>query len=186
MDSEAPTDTVSQTISEATFLVTELRYTLGQIHVQVGDLDESTRENATCGDRSVSSILREMQEAERRYQQRYSELLGASPQDLEGTATLPLPVNEEQDETSDEQNAFEHQRAVTIALLERAGDEWPDELLELVREHVTGDRRNTTDLAECRRAYFETDNRPDLDEPLTETEPEIVRSPEPRERSDRP
>jgi hypothetical protein len=91
---------------------------------------------------------------------------------------VPLPLNEDVSEESDEQNDFEHNRAQTIALLEEAGDNWPADLLDLVRQHVAEDRRHTTDLAECRMKYFETDTRSDLDEPLTERD-DLLRKPEP-------
>ena len=41
------------TISEPQFMLTELRYTLGQLHVQVLDLDPETRSKALCEGRSI-------------------------------------------------------------------------------------------------------------------------------------
>lgn len=186
MDAEAPTDTVNQTISEATFLLTELRYTLGQIHVQIGDLDAEARRSAMCGDRSVESILQDMMTSEDRYQEQYAKFLGVDTSKLHAPDQIvPLPLNEDISELPQEQDDFEHNRAQTIALLESAGDNWPDELLALVRQHVAEDRRHTTDLAECRMRYFESDTRPDLDEPLT-AQDGIAREPDPSGESDRP
>jgi hypothetical protein len=168
LDTQAPTDTVSETISEATFLLTELRYTLGQMHVQIGDLDEETRKTAKCGDRSAADILAEMMRSEDAYQERYAQILGIDASKLKpAEEVVPLPLSEEVDEESQEQNDFEHNRAQTIALLDQAGDSWPAELLDLVRQHVAEDRRHTTSLAECRKHLYDTDSRPDNDEPLT-------------------
>jgi hypothetical protein len=126
MDAEAPTDTVNQTISEATFLLTELRYTLGQIHVQIGDLDAETRRSAMCRDRSVESILQDMMASEDRYQEQYAQLLGVDVSSLHAPDQIvPLPMNEEVSELPQDQDDFEHNRAKTIALLENAGDNWP-------------------------------------------------------------
>lgn len=153
-------------IPESTFLLTELKYTLGQLHVQVLDLDEATRKSTLCGDRSIEQILQEMLQYEGEYQAKYRGLLHASTSTQAEDIPVPLPVNAGEEVPSQE-NSFEHKRAQTIALLETAQGDWPPELLDLAREHVTQDRRHTTDLAECRKAYLHQEQRPDLNEPLT-------------------
>jgi hypothetical protein len=174
------TTTATTTISEATFLLTELRYTLGQTHVQIGDLDQSAREASVSGDRSVADILSEMRQSESRYQEQYSRILGVASDALpEADTIVPLPINAGVSEMTHEQQTFEKRRGRTIALLETANDEWSHELFDLVRQQVADDRRFTTSLAACRSANFQTDSRPDLDEPLTTTEDDIIREPTP-------
>lgn len=146
----------TETISEPTFLLTELRYTLGQLHVQLGDLDDQSRQTMRCGDRSVDDILQEMLEYESRYQAEYAQMLQTSvPQ--EGA-----------DQQFRGHAAFEQRRAQTVAMLEAAGEDWPPQLIETVKQQIARDRASTTQIAECRKAAFETDQRPDLDEPLTQ------------------
>jgi hypothetical protein len=179
LENEAAVDTTSATISESTFLLTELRYTLGQIHVQIGDMDEKARGMALYGDRTISDILAEMQSTEDEYQEKYGAMLGVDVASLHPSEQIvPLPISDEVDENAEDQNSFEHNRAQTIAMLEGAGDAWPPALVDLVRRHVSADRTHTTQLAECRKQYFETDTRPDLDQSLTETE-DVVREPWP-------
>jgi hypothetical protein len=158
-----------ETISEPQFLLTELRYTLGQLHVQVLDLDAETRAGAPREGRSIDMILDEMLADEDSYQRKYSSLLDA-PVPETGADDVPLPVSDT--ESSDTREArFEHKRAQTIALLERAGNTWSPQVLELVKEQVQKDRQQTTAIAECRKSYFEADQRPDLNQPIT-THPE--------------
>jgi hypothetical protein len=155
-----------ETISESTFLITELRYTLGQLHVQVLDLDPETRASLKCGDRSIDEILADMLTAEDRAQARYAEILQeAGPETDGGQTNVPLPVNEGEEQPGVE-TAFEHRRAQTIEILERAGSNWPKELLDAVKEQIGEDRKMTTLIAECRKNYFTQDQRPDLDKPL--------------------
>jgi hypothetical protein len=164
----------SDTISEAQFLLTELRYTLGQLHVQVLDLDEKARESVICGDRSIEDILDEMERKEDEALGRYSELVGTRADAAAPVENL-LPVGETEEAVGHE-GEFEQKRARTIALLEGAGEAWPPELVDAVRQQVQEDRKYTTEIAECRRAYFERDTRPDLNQPLT-TDP----TPQPQE-----
>jgi hypothetical protein len=165
----------SGTISEADFLLTELRYTLGQLHVQVLDLDDDSRQSVMCGDRSIEEVLAQMAREEDENLGKYAELLHTSVP-VNADETVPLPVTSAEEATGEE-GSFERKRARTIALLERAGENWPSDLLNAVREHVQRDRRYTTEIAECRKAYFEADTRPDLNEPLTT-------SPHPHEKSE--
>lgn len=179
MDTQAPADSVDGTISQAEFLLTELKYTLGQIHVQIGDLDAETRRSAMCEGRTVDGILQEMMKSEDHYLEEYASLLGVDSREFNAAEQdIPLPLNADVDEATDDQNDFEHKRAQTIALLESAGDVWPQPVLDLVKQHVSEDRRHTTELAECRIKYFESDSRPDLDQPLTEHD-DLVRKPAP-------
>jgi hypothetical protein len=155
-----------ETISESTFLLTELRYTLGQLHVQVLDLDPETRQTAVCGDRSIEQILSDLLESESKWQARYSQILQAKPRSSARDTEVPLPVNSDDEQMSVE-NTFEHRRAQTIAMLEGVGDPWPQELTDSVKQQIGEDRRITTDIAECRKTHFNQDQRPDLNEPLT-------------------
>lgn len=161
-------DASSGTISEATFLITELRYTLGQLHVQLGEMDRETRAAMMCGDRSAESILQELIASETDYQNKYARLLRVQqPASDETTVRIPLPIREDDSEDGTGQPEFEQLRSRTIAMLEEAGDNWPDGLVELVKEQVAHDRQHTTDLAECRRQFLGREQRPNLNEPLT-------------------
>lgn len=145
-------------ISESSFLLTELRYTLGQLHVQLADIDSSTTNEATAGIYGrIHDILGRMAEYEARYHIQYSEITHAQvPAEASG-----LPAEPE--------STFEARRGQTIALLEQVREPWPESLLELVRNHVAEDRHNTTAIAEERKALFEQDQRPDLAAPLHPT-----------------
>jgi hypothetical protein len=133
--------------------------------VQVLDLDPETRSKVLCEGRSIDGILEEMIRDEGSCQRRYSELLGQGPGQVDAEAS-PLPVGETDVPPSLETN-FEHIRGQTLALLERASSPWPPELLEAVKAQVQKDRVRTTQIAECRKAHFETDQRPDLNQPIT-------------------
>lgn len=152
------------TISEARFLLTELRYTLGQLHVQVLDLDESARTESGNGPQSIDAILSDMVRHEGEYQARYSGMLGASLPAL-NVREIPLPINENEAQPGRE-HTFEQKRAQTIALLEQAGENWSEDLLDLVKHQVQQDRKCATAIAERRKSAFEHDQRPDLNEPL--------------------
>lgn len=157
----------ANTISEAEFLLTELRYTLGQLHVQVLDLDAETRKSALCGDRSIEQILQDLVQQEETFQGRYADLMRTSAPEGSGTdQPVPLPTSQAE-ETSGTESTFEHLRAQTIAMLEGTGGTWPPALLEAVKDQVAADRKATTEIAECRKQYFEQPQRPDLTEPLT-------------------
>jgi hypothetical protein len=120
-----------------------------------------------------------MQQSEDRYQDAYARILRVDPSTMSGGEQIvPLPINAEVSEMSEDQETFEQNRARTIALLETAGDGWTQELLDLVRRQVADDRRHTTALAECRKVYFAGDTRPDLAEPLTQSD-DVVREPTP-------
>lgn len=162
----------STTISEEDFLLTELRYTLGQLHVQVLDLDEATRTWAADVETSIESILSDMLGYEKEYQSRYATLVHVSASHAAGDEHSILPVNAVADPNSEE-NRFEHERSHTIALLEQANTPWPSELLAAVKDHVQQDRQHTTKIAEYRRRYFEQDQRPDLQEPLVPPERDV-------------
>jgi hypothetical protein len=154
------------TISESAFLLTELRYTLGQLHVQVLDLDAETRNKILCGDRTIDQTLSDMVASEGQWQTKYAQMLRiAAPGSDSSDAEVPLPVNAD-DEQPGVETVFEHKRAQTIAMLEKVSGDWPEELLDAVKQQVAEDRRLTTDIAECRKTYFAQDRRPDLEEPL--------------------
>jgi len=146
----------AEAISEPQFLLTELRYTLGQLNVQLGDLTTRQEQEGGALHPSVREILDTMTRAERKYQEQYSRLTGVG---------LPekVPVQDEGSPAA----GFEQLRIGTIALLEQAQPEWTPELIEAVRQQVADDRQRTTLIAEERKRIFESDQRPDLDEPLT-------------------
>jgi hypothetical protein len=155
-----------QTISESAFLLTELRYTLGQLHVQVLDLDAETRNKLLCGDRTIDQTLSDMVASEGRWQTKFAQLLHVAAPGSDGSdAEVPLPVNAD-DEQPGVETVFEHKRAQTIAMLEKVSDDWPGDLLNAVKQQVAEDRKLTTDIAESRKSYFAQDRRPDLEEPL--------------------
>lgn len=141
---------------ESTFLVTELRYTLGQLHVQLGDLLPDQRTGAYNGT-SVNDVLRSLIHAEAPFQQRLAQMLGT-----EAPATSASAAAEPSDAD------FEQARLATIAMLERAPTPWPPQLTELVRAQVDDDRQKTTQLAELRTRIFSHPSNPALNEPLTE------------------
>jgi hypothetical protein len=152
---QVPTDT----ITEEAFLLTELRYTEGQLHVQLGDLDEASRDAAACEGRTINQILSDMLEQESRYQETYRELLKCAPGERR------------QEEGFVGENEFERRRAETVALLEQAGERWPEELIETVRQHVMADRQHTTQIAECRKSWYEQQGPvTDQSQPLTSPE----------------
>lgn len=159
------------TITEAQFLMTELQYTLGQLHVQLADIDAPTRQSAMCGDRSIEQVLSDMCASEESYQSQYARLLGLQQQDAATVDHVALPVSESEDtaEMPGSQSAFERLRTHTIELLRGTESSWSQEVVDLVKRQVMEDRTQTTQLAECRKTIFERDDRADLDEPLTAT-----------------
>jgi hypothetical protein len=140
-------------------LLTELRYTLGQLHVQLGDLSSSSvRASAANTDRTVEQEVASMVQDEAKYQAQYAQLLNiAAPQSGGETGAAGEEV-------------FIRQRERTLAMLQQAGEPWPEELIAAVQQQVANDRRHTTVIADLRKGLFEQDQRPDLDEPLTRPE----------------
>lgn len=158
----------SDSISEAAFLLTELRYTLGQLHVQVLDLDASQRREQAQGGRTVDDVLGDMAQHEATYQKRILGLLGeARAAEPTVAEEIPLPISNAESDSGTE-SQFEHMRAGTIETLAALGDTWPTGLVDLVREQVQLDRHLTTELANIRMDLFNEDSRPDLEEPLTD------------------
>jgi hypothetical protein len=154
------------TITEAQFLLTELQYTLGQLHVQLADMDEETRRGAMCAGRSVEQVLTDMADAETKYQSQYARLLNLTPTSGETSDHVALPVSDEVQQPG-AQTTFERLRTHTLELLHGTDAAWTQEVLDLVKQQVSEDRTQTTQIAECRKSLFEGDARPDLDEPLT-------------------
>jgi hypothetical protein len=144
-----------QAISEQAFLLTELRYTLGQLHVQLSGLSSDMRTQNLCDGRTIDQVVQEMVTEEVRYQREYASILN-------------LAVAEgHQEQGFVGQDEFERRREQTVAMLEKIGEDWPQRLTDLVKEQVAHDRKSTTEIAECRKSIFAEDQRPDLDEPLT-------------------
>ena len=156
----------TESISEPMFLLTELRYTLGQLHVQLGGLS-TDQKPGTGGQRNLGDILSDMASTEDRYQAEYAQILNLPASEAgKEEDTIPLPINEAE-QVPQHQAHLERERAHTIAILERATEPWPADLLEKVKGQVAQDRAFTTEIAEWRKAQFETPDRGDLDKPLT-------------------
>lgn len=143
-------------IPENVFLLTELRYTLGQLHVQLGDLEPHQRQ-LERGGRSVNRVLQEMMDRERRFQQEY-----ARATHIPAPGAQETPRGEEPDDET-----FEKMRLDTITLLEQV-EPWPDSLLDAIKQQVAGDRAAATELAELRQYIFEHPDNQHLMEPLTQ------------------
>jgi hypothetical protein len=166
---------VPETITESAFLLTELRYTLGQLHVQALDLDDEARRGATYNGKNIEDTLQEMVGYEKEYQSRYAQLLHSqsAPTTVQND-DVPLPVSHA-DEAAGTESDFEHLRAKTINMIEAVPEPWPAELAELVKEHVARDRQSTTQIAEARKSWLSNEQRPDLEEPLTtKNEPHVL------------
>lgn len=145
----------ADTISEPAFLITELRYTLGQLNAQLGDISSRQEAGGTDDRPSIYQVLEAMQRSERAYQEKYRRMTGvAIPEDA--------PVQDAGSPAA----AFERLRIATITMLEQVEGEWPDTLRELVRQQVAEDRQRTTQIANDRKVIFDTDQRPDLNRPL--------------------
>lgn len=145
----------TDSISEPTFLLTELRYTLGQLNTQLGDVNAKQEQQSPGGAPSIDAVLQDMAQAERKCQQQYEKLTGIPAREL--------PIAD----SGSPAEAFEKLRLGTITQLEQVGSTWPAQLVEAVRQQIAEDRRRTTQIANERRNLFEHDQRPDLNEPLT-------------------
>lgn len=146
--------TTETTTSERDFLLTELRYTLGQLHVQLGDLGSNLRAGEESTDRTVFQVVASMIEDEGKYQVQYARMLNVS-----------APADEGGEETGEE--AFVTKREQTLVMLEQVPEPWSQELIASVQQQVANDRMHTTVIADLRKGLFEQDARPDLQEPLT-------------------
>lgn len=149
---EVPADS----ISESTFLLTELRYTLGQLQAQLSGLNPEAFTTAGPNGQSIQQILDEMEAAEDRYQSEYARLLNIQPEER---AVEEGFINESE---------LEEKRDQTVAMLLKAGDNWPQEVMNLAREQVANDRQCTTEIAGIRIALFNQPADPSLEKPLTE------------------
>src|SRR5947209_17020984 len=133
----------SGTITEAQFLLTELQYTLGQLHVQLADMDDETRRSTMCADRSVEQVLQDMSSAETQYQSEYARLLNLTVKTGETADHVALPVSDEVQQPG-AQTTFEQLRTHTLELLQGTDANWTQEVLDLVKQQVSQDRRETT------------------------------------------
>lgn len=140
-------------ISETTFLVTELRYTLGQLHVQLGDVLPEQRSRAYSG-QSMNSVLQDMMQGERSFQQRVAQLLSVEIPSRGASGAAPSETD------------FERARVETVAMLERAEPKWPQSLIDLVKEQVAADRDHATAIATLREQIFSAPAQ--QNQPLTE------------------
>lgn len=147
----------ADSISEPTFLITELRYTLGQLNAQLGDLTARQAASSPGTAPSAHQVLSAMVQSEQQYQEQYSRLAG-----------IPLPAKVPVQDAGSPAAAFERMRIGTIAMLEQIQGDWLPELSNLVRQQVADDRQRATQIADDRKAVFESDQRPDLNEPLTQ------------------
>jgi hypothetical protein len=132
-------------VTEAAFLLIELRYTLAQLRAQLRDLDESARAEALSDGQSIDSILEAMARFERRYQTHYAEIL-----------QLALPAGGHEDKISG-YDGVERRRRKTIEMLDKVGEDWPEALLNSVKRQVADDREYATRIAEHRRGLLPDD-----------------------------
>jgi hypothetical protein len=102
-------------------------------------LDESLRAEALSDGRSIDSILDAMARSETRYQTYYARLLGLAP-----------PEDGHAQEVSGYEG-FAGKRRRTIDLLGKVGEDWPQALLDRVKQQVADDREHATRIAERRR-----------------------------------
>ena len=58
-------------------------------------MDDETRRNAMCGDRSVEQVLQDMSSAETQYQSEYARLLNLTVKTGETADHVALPVSDE-------------------------------------------------------------------------------------------
>jgi hypothetical protein len=144
----------AESISEADFLVTELRYTFAQLSVQLGDLNSADRRELKFEGRSAEQIFRDMIHCEEKFQAHCARLLHRAPPP-------------EQDDIADgSREGFERKREQTVAMLTEA-DDWSRELVELVKQQVSEDRGFATELAEIRTMALARHRPPDVSEPIS-------------------
>lgn len=145
----------ADTISEPTFLITELRYTLGQLNAQLGDITTRQESRGTSDKPSIDQVLEAMLQSEQKYQEQYSGMTGVA-----------IPENVPVQDAGSPAAAFERMRIGTITMLEQVEGEWPESLRDRVRQHIAEDRQHTTQIAVDREGIFENDQRPDLNQSL--------------------
>lgn len=141
------------TISEPAFLLTELRYTIGQVYVQTEGLDSAARKAVHYEGRDVDQILSAMVDGEAGYRNQYSHLLKVSVPGAPDNPSSSLEAD------------FEGERLATVALLDGVAEPWTPQLLDIVRQQIAEDRLHATQLAECRKAHLERDRGPNGSEP---------------------
>ncbi|MGI8824772.1 MAG: hypothetical protein ACR2JC_03850 [Chloroflexota bacterium] len=131
-----------QYISESTFLLIELRYTAGQLRVQIDNV-RAELPSASPNEDEAGRVLARMIEDEGKYQAQYVRILGRQcPNQHRGEDEDPFAV-------------FAGRRAQTLDMLEAVPEPWHDDLLALVRRHVSQDRRQATEIADQRRSEFD-------------------------------
>ncbi|HZS94596.1 MAG TPA: hypothetical protein VFA78_07355 [Chloroflexota bacterium] len=144
--------------SEQTFLLSELRYSIGQLHVQLGNLEPGSLDQAPPGHPTINSILDTLIQREKSQQATYARMLN-------------LPAPSEESVEGDREEVFDTLRDRTIALLEQAPSPWPRELIDAVQQQVSNDRQSATEIAERRTELAQQPLNPHLEQPLTETNP---------------
>ncbi|MBV9279513.1 MAG: hypothetical protein JOZ41_05490 [Chloroflexi bacterium] len=120
-------------ITEAAFLVVELRYTMAQLEVQLRYLDEIADPQDLD---TIGRVLDAMGRDEARYQQVLARLL---------RAPAPIPGDGAGDRAG-----FVRRRHETLSLLETWEEDWPPPLVGTVKELLGRDRENLTALANRR------------------------------------
>lgn len=146
---------MTDAVSEPTFLLSELRYTIGQIHVQLGSIEPAALEPTGKGSRGAEQILGDLVTREAKCQAQYARLLGMQTPQPEQTG-------------GDKEAEFDKARNQTIGMLDQVEGDWSPELVDAVRQQVADDRKCATAIAELRGKAFDEDQRPDLRRPLTE------------------
>jgi|SRR5579875_831044 len=142
-------------ISQQEFLLSELRYSIGQLHVQLGNLHPDSLGDAPPGKPSINDILDALITRERNSQSEYARLL-----------KLPTPI--EPEPAGDREAVFDALRDQTIALLQQGPAAWGQELIDAVQEQVRSDRQSATEIAERRDILAAEANNPNIQRPLTE------------------
>lgn len=131
-------------ITEPAFLLVELRYTAGQVLAQLGHLNNEQRASPGCDGQSVDSILSAMVQAEENYQTEYQRLFPGFGFNSSDESSQPMEV------------AFSQARTQTVVQLSVVAEPWGPELVDLVKQHLTHDRRLITDLAQVVRERLDS------------------------------
>lgn len=140
-------------VSQESFLLTELLYTVSQLQVQLGALKASAEGAGEVSFGHAVSIVEGMIEAEERYRAQFAGILN-------------VEIQQSEPKQGYGPEGFRSQREETVALLERVQKPWPRSLFEAVREVAANDRSQTTAIAQHRSRLLELDSRSNLDQPL--------------------
>ncbi|GAC1466570.1 MAG: hypothetical protein PVSMB7_12110 [Chloroflexota bacterium] len=133
------------TISEATFLLSELHYTLAQLDVQLAMRQTEQSDEGVAAQR-IHQIVARMQEDEHAFQSRYAALLAV---DLPADPVIA---------PGDEAATFSILRGLTLNMFGTGGSAPEGQLVELMREQVALDRKHMTEIADQRAGVLQRDD----------------------------